>query len=438
MVGCLKEYATKETFPRIRSIITQLLFPPIIAQAAPAQSDAPKIATLDEPDSDSELESNPDDEEGMDLRWGWMALTPRDKLEILAFLADLAMTSRGVRAFMDECDARLTTLRKEKIEVNRERKRVAELLEESGISVTKMEEKMNGAGNQNGDADDLGADGGSEAGSASATPLPDSGTSTRRKSRNATAPSSTAPNSHSGTPDIMHPVNQRAAARAQAAEHKGLVKARQAHIDESAKLERQLAEIEREFRQLLGATRMKPLGKDRFHNRLWWFDGIAGVGLGGKSGQEGKGNKGKGRASEKEREREAQGVGRIFLQGPEKGEWEYVMTGRDERAVRARRISEEGEGYMLEPGEWAMYSEPEQIDEFIAWLNPKGTRELHLKNALAKWGEPLMAAVGKRSSELSGVTRGQGGETRRSSRVKAGAGDALRESYLTWTNKRVR
>jgi bromodomain adjacent to zinc finger domain protein 1A len=240
----------------------------------------------------------------------------------------------------------------------------AELLEEAGVSVTKMEEKMNGAANQNGDVDELGLDAGSEAGSASTTPLPDSGTTTRRKSRNA-APTSTAPSSHSGTPDVAHPVNQRAAARAQAAEHKGLVKARQAHIDEAAKLERQLVEIEREFRQLLGATRMKPLGKDRFHNRLWWFDGIAGVGFGGKSGTEGKGNKGKGRALEKEREREAQGVGRIFLQGPDKGEWDYVMTGRDERVVRARRVAEEGEGYMLEPGEWAMYAEPEQVSADI-------------------------------------------------------------------------
>ncbi|QRW18814.1 imitation switch two complex protein [Rhizoctonia solani] len=433
LIGCLAEYATPETFPRVRSVVGQILKPPPIAKPA-EQSDAPKIATLDDPDSDSEVGSNGGGgEDELNYRWGWMALTPRDKLELLAFLADLAMTSRGIRSFMDECDARLTTLRKEKIEVNRERKRVAELLEEAGVSVTKMEEKMNSTANQNGDAEETG-DAASETGSASTTPLPESGTTTRRKSR--TAPSSTAPNSHSGTPESTHPVNQRAAARAQAAEHKGLVKQRQAHIDEAAKLEKQLAEIEREFRQLLGATRMKPLGKDRFHNRLWWFDGIAGVGATGKV-SEGKGNKGKGRTVEKEREREAQGVGRIFLQGPEKGEWEFVMNGRDERAVQARRIAEEGEEFMLEPGEWAMYAEPEQIEEFIAWLNPKGTRELHLKNSMAKWGEPLMAAVGKRSLELSGGNRGQANETRRSSRVKAGAGDS-RESYLTWTNKRVR
>jgi bromodomain adjacent to zinc finger domain protein 1A len=91
------------------------------------QSDAPKIATLDEPDSDSDDYDADDGEDGdrtRDVRWGWAALTPRDKLEILAFLADLVMISRSVRSFMEECDARLTTLRKEKIEVNRERKRV--------------------------------------------------------------------------------------------------------------------------------------------------------------------------------------------------------------------------------------------------------------------------------------------------------------------------
>lgn len=117
------QYATVETFERARSIITQMLFPAKVPRTV--QPDAPKIATLDEPQSDSEFEADGEyDEDDIDFRWGWMALTPRDKLELLACLADLAMTSRGVRAFMDECDSRLTTLRKEKIEVNRERKRV--------------------------------------------------------------------------------------------------------------------------------------------------------------------------------------------------------------------------------------------------------------------------------------------------------------------------
>ena len=58
----LSQHATPETFPRVRSIVTQLIRPPPIAKPV-EQSDAPKIATLDEPDSDSELESNDGDDE---------------------------------------------------------------------------------------------------------------------------------------------------------------------------------------------------------------------------------------------------------------------------------------------------------------------------------------------------------------------------------------
>lgn len=37
------------------------------------------------------------------------------------------------------------------------------------------------------------------------------------------------------------------------------------------------------------------------------------------------------------------------------------------------------------------------MEEFMAWLNPKGVRELALKNALAKWWDLLGAGVRKRS-----------------------------------------
>lgn len=37
-----------------------------------------------------------------------------------------------------------------------------------------------------------------------------------------------------------------------------------------------------------------------------------------------------------------------------------------------------------------------QMDQFVAWLNPKGVRELALKNVLSKWWELLGAGVRKR------------------------------------------
>lgn len=38
------------------------------------------------------------------------------------------------------------------------------------------------------------------------------------------------------------------------------------------------------------------------------------------------------------------------------------------------------------------------MDEFVAWLNPKGVRELALKNALAKWWDLLGAGARKRNA----------------------------------------
>lgn len=54
--------------------------------------------------------------------------------------------------------------------------------------------------------------------------------------------------------------------------------------EEVNKLERKLESIERDFRKLLGAIRVKPLGRDRFYNRVWWFDGMGAASLVGSGG----------------------------------------------------------------------------------------------------------------------------------------------------------
>lgn len=47
-----------------------------------------------------------------------------DKIAILSFLCEICMACRGVRGHIDWGDASLTELRKEKIEVNREKRRL--------------------------------------------------------------------------------------------------------------------------------------------------------------------------------------------------------------------------------------------------------------------------------------------------------------------------
>jgi hypothetical protein len=50
------------------------------------------------------------------------------------------------------------------------------------------------------------------------------------------------------------------------------------------------------------------------------------------------------------------------------------------------------------------HSESSQVDEFTAWLNPKGNRELALRNTLAKWWPHIVPGIRKRLSvSLSGI-----------------------------------
>jgi hypothetical protein len=187
---------------------------------------------------------------------------------------------------------------------------------------------------------------------------------------------------------------QREAARAKAASVKQAMAEHRRLDEEVNKLERRLEGIEREFRQLLGSVRVKPMGKDRFYNRIWWFDGMGSASLLGSGGIV------------------QYGTGRLFVQGPSVFDQE-ILDRREEGDVRVRRLEEEGEEGMLGVGEWAVYTDLEevgecgphihtlrsaclQVDEFTAWLNPKGNRELALRNNLLKWSPHIVSGIRKR------------------------------------------
>ena len=50
------------------------------------------------------------------------ALPPQDKIDILSFLCNLAISSKAIHAHIELCEEQLTELRKQKIEVNRSKK----------------------------------------------------------------------------------------------------------------------------------------------------------------------------------------------------------------------------------------------------------------------------------------------------------------------------
>ncbi|KAI0639320.1 chromatin remodeling complex protein [Trametes polyzona] len=381
LVGCLKDHANLENFPRLREILTRILFTTdqpseASGSTAPSPSTSPVPLRLTTPASPSEL---------------YYKLSAKDRVDIIAFMCNLAVSSKAIHAHMETCEEQLTALRKEKIEVNRTKKAYAE-------EINTLMGEINGDSKANGksgedvamrDSSDLSDVPGSDA-DADAAPKATSG-STRRSA-----------------------AKEREAARAKALSARQAQAERRRLEEEVNKLERRLEGIEREFRKLLGSVRVKPLGRDRFYNRVWWFDGMGAASLVGGGGTV------------------QYGTGRIFVQGP--SEFDVDVLRRRPEDVDARRRVEEGEEGMLDVGEWAVYNDLEEVKEFVDWLNPKGVRELALKNTFVKWWNHIAPGMRRRAADLNANAKIP--EARRSTRKHAGA-DILREPYMQWTNRKA-
>jgi len=154
--------------------------------------------------------------------------------------------------------------------------------------------------------------------------------------------------------------------------------------EEVNKFDRRLEAIEREFRKLLGCIRVKPMGKDRFHNRIWWFDGLGSGTLVASGGGT------------------VWSTGRLFIQGPSELDRDLLDKREvEDRDVKKRRLEEESAEGMLGVNEWAVYSEPEQVEGLVAWLNTKGIRENALKNSMTKWMSHITPGIRKRLAVCS-------------------------------------
>lgn len=189
------------------------------------------------------------------------------------------------------------------------------------------------------DLSDVPSDGGEEESeSGSATPSAASGARPKSSSRQKDLRQKAHSQAHA---------KQREAARAKVASAKQALADHRKLDEEVAKLERRLEGIEREFRKLLGSVRVKHMGRDRFYNRIWWFDGMGAASLVGSGGVV------------------QYGTGRLFVQGPSEFDVE-MLDRREPGEIDARRKEEEGEEGMLAVGEWAVYTDLEEVHKCLS------------------------------------------------------------------------
>lgn len=142
--------------------------------------------------------------------------------------------------------------------------------------------------------------------------------------------------------------------------------------------------FERDFRRHKEVARITPLGKDRFHHKYWWFDGIGPQQLVGPDGQA------------------IYGTGRLFVQGPSEDDWKracYEFGG--EAILMDRRRKEEGHEELLGIDEWAFYDDAQTIETLLAWLNTKGIREAGTRSTINKWKRYILGGVKARQADLA-------------------------------------
>jgi len=217
--------------------------------------------------------------------------------------------------------------------------------------------------------------------------------------------------------------------RAKKVEMKQLAAEKKKLQDEEAVVDGQLKQLELDFRRYFYALRARPIGTDRFGNRVWWMDGLGSAPL------------------YRDGSNKIQwGTGRLYIQGGDELELELSRTTAAEifteltpEGLAARREKEEG-GCILAPGEWAVYDTPEQLEQFLHWLNPRGVRELHLLRALKQWWPEISGGCKARRLALGLDAPPEEETTRRTRPTRRAAGGVDEEgpSFLSWKVSTVR
>ncbi|PWN49280.1 hypothetical protein IE53DRAFT_154692 [Violaceomyces palustris] len=422
LVGCLLARATSETFPRLTGILSHM-------------------TAVEHPDGRVDGNYVADTYLSVVDRYPAMAL--RDKIHIISFLCQLAVMTKSVRAYFEECDLQLTELRKEKVELSRAKRKYLEerfvfeggKRDEANGNVKKEEgEDEEAKENEDGstalptkgedgsdsdsdsEKDELESSSDEAGGGQSAS---DSGSEPFRRtfgSRQEKLREKALQRKAEEAQRLADLAKAKEAHRARLAESKQLAAERKRLDEEEDRLFRKEAAIERDYRKYILAPRLRPLGEDRFKDKYWWFDGIGNASLTNPNGSI------------------TYQTGRLFVQGASQYDRDELAENVGVEQLSQRRKEELTEEGCLEPDEWAAYTEIDQIEELISWMRIKGIRENVLKSQLLKFRYNLESGIQKRNSDLNGVWKEGFTESRRSSRSKAD-NPTMRLPHMVWKNK---
>lgn len=388
VMGCLVDRATPDAVPRYLGILSHL--------------------TGVEYDDDA---STSNAHHTVSERYVHLPLS--DKIHILLFLCELAVLTRDVKAYYDECESHLTELRKERVELARLRKKTREQMQTLHAPAGKEEEQEQEEEQEDAAPEEPASDSDSERDELASDDVMDEADEADRYKRLAgTRQEALREKALQREEEEKRLAEEQARSKEQVRETKQLRDERRRLAESLQWCLRREEAIEREFRQYAQIPRLQPLGCDRFLDRYYWLDGI-----------------GSAAAS-------AYQTGRLFVQAPHRREWDALCTdyaGGSAALERRRRT----ELQLDEPcawGAWGVYTQPEQMEQLIAWLRPRGIREQALKAQLLKYRDAIEGGMRRRIDDIALGVREPVVETRRSTRMRSEQATQLRMPYMQWRN----
>ncbi|KAK0375553.1 hypothetical protein CLIM01_07106 [Colletotrichum limetticola] len=324
------------------------------------------------------------------------------RVQALQIICMLTTQTKAMRTYMEECSEQMTAFRKEKIDWQRQRKQAIEELRalndqrkimlpdnmppspppepkaDEDVKMTDADESAADAA----DAEDEVADSDEEG-------------APRRNFRRANDRAAERQRKRKEELERKEKAAEAAKAPKQSKQFLKVLKDIQKKEDFIKKCEDEIAVIDNDLREAdCGRTRV--LGKDRFWNRYYWFErnGMPYGGLPDSSTA----------AAE-------YANGCIWVQGPDELERQgYIDTDPEYQAeyqtkfsmtVPERKKLEEGPTSVFNAHQWGYYSEPEQVDELLKWLDPRGFNELRLRKEIVAFRDKIVQHMENRKTYLA-------------------------------------
>ncbi|OAA68126.1 ddt domain containing protein [Niveomyces insectorum RCEF 264] len=328
----------------------------------------------------------------------YSALDINYRVQALQIICMLTVQTKAVRGYMEDCSEQMTKYRKEKIEWQRARKQAVEelkilndqrkILLPSNMPPSPPQEptkpdmdvKMS-------DIDDLSPavedEDGADTEDEGVSTIHARGRSLRRAGDRAA--------------ERKRKREAEAAAKVpkQSKQFLKLLRDIEKKEDEIRNCENEIATLDNDLREA-DCPRTRVLGKDRFWNRYYWFE-RNGMPYGGLP------------TSSTANADYANGC--IWVQGPDElervgyidmaPEYQKEYKAKFSMTVAERKKQEEGRTSLVNANQWGYFSEPEELDELIGWLDPRGFNEMKLRKELVTFRSKIAANMENRKKYVS-------------------------------------